>query len=136
MALNDSWIELSLEEKYQYDFEQIMTGIRHLGMTLAEINTKLGNYNERLVALEQQRKVSRRSPVPKTAMKKEGAQGGRSFCEVCTFTSRCCKYYFDDLYDITTQEFNISTGLDVERLRCSCTHPIRIHDRDPSMSLV
>jgi hypothetical protein len=149
MASNDSWIELSLEEKYQHDFEKIMTGIRDLGMTLAEINTKLDNYNERLVALEQQRKVSRRSPVPKvahpvsktttipkTAMKKEVAQDGRSFCEVCTFASRCCKYYFDDLYNIGTQEFNTSTGLDVERLRCSCSHPIRIHERDPSMSLV
>jgi hypothetical protein len=148
MASNDSWIQLSLEEKYGHDFEQIMTGIRDLGMAVAEVNRKLDNYNERLVALEQQRTVSNPSPVPnvphpvskttttpETAMKKEGAQDGRSLCGACTFTHRCCKYYFDDLYNIGTQEFNTNTGVHVERLICSCGHPIRIHDRDPSMSL-
>ena len=148
MASNDSYKQLSLEEKYQHDFEQIIIEIKDLGMTVAEINRKLDNCNERLVMLEQQRKVSSPSPTPngthpvskttttpETAMKKEGAQDGRSLCGVCTFIHRSCKYYFDDLYNIGTQEFNTNTGVHVERLICSCGHPIRIHERDPSMSL-
>jgi len=148
MTANNSNIQTELEEKSQFEVEEILLLMKEINIAISEIKRRQDNFDKRLITLEQQQSINTSSlsnvaesllieknnrDVPLENITKE--ENKRSTCFMCTFRNKNCILYFDDLYDFDKKEINTNIGADATRFKCPCGHLIRIHKRNPSMPL-